>query len=125
MNVIFDFSGHRYAGKVKHQSKGTDKQRRNEKESERKKRKINKMHAKHMQCEYLRRGRTSCCEYFVPMRSYLAAFRVHHLFLLYKPHIMGYINILIIRIEWLFMCMRVAEELNEEQIHIREKGGEH
>ena len=31
-------------------------------------------------------------------------------------------NILIMRIEWLFMCMRVAEELNEEQIHISEKG---
>lgn len=29
------------------------------------------------------------------------------------------------RIEWLFMCVRVAEELNEEQIHISEKGAMH
>lgn len=117
LNVIFDFSGHRCAGKVKHQSKARGSISKDGTKKREKKRKINKMHAKHMQCEYLRRGRTSCCEYFVPLRSYLAAFRVHRLFLLYKPHIMVYINImniLIMRIEWLFMCLRVAEELNEE-----------
>lgn len=67
------------------------------------------------------RGRTSCCEYFVPMRSYLVVsewficfYFANHILWMY----INIMNILIIQNEWLLYCRPVRRKCYKKKIRI-------